>query len=271
VSRLIAIALSAILGGSVALAGPAHSTARTSTRPVIRGADVSWPNCPKGEGIPSRRSEGAPMPAPGTRFVIVGLTNGPGFHPNPCIAREVRWVQRRHLRLGAYALTTYPPAAKIRRYGERGPFSGNGVRAALRNTGYAEARYNLATMARIGMSVPMIWVDVEPYPVAPWSASHRHNRAIVVGAVRAYRDAGFTVGIYTNPNGWGEVVGDWQLPQLPTWSTVGSRGATAARRSCSRGPSGGPTWLAQWWVGRRDLDLTCPLAPARSVMFRRTG
>jgi hypothetical protein len=271
VRRLVAVALCALLGGSIAAAVPAHSTTGTTKRPVIRGADVSWPNCPKGMGIPSRRSEGEPMPAPGTRFVIVGLTNGPGFYPNPCIARQLRWVQRRQLLLGAYAMTTYPTAAKIRRYGGHGPFSGHGVRAALRNTGYAEARFNLATMARVGMSVPMIWVDVEPYPVAPWTLSARRNRAIVVGAIRAYRDAGFTVGIYTNPNGWGEVVGDWQLRAVPTWSTVGIRGATAARGSCSRGPSGGPTWIAQWWVGHRDLDLTCPGAPARSTMFRRTG
>jgi hypothetical protein len=145
------------------------------------------------------------------------------------------------------------------------------MRAMLRNTGYAEAKYNVATMARLGMSVPMIWVDVEPYPVAPWSGSYRRNRAVVVGAIRGYRDAGFNVGIYSNPNGWGEVVGRWQLPDIPTWSTVGSRGAKAARRSCRVGPSGGPTWLAQWWRGPRDYDLTCPAAPARSKMFHRTG
>jgi hypothetical protein len=268
--RLLAIVVGVMLTASLAGASVA-ATPKLTTHPVIRGADVSWPNCPKGEGIPSRRTEGEPMPGPNATFVIVGVTNGPGFSPNPCLTRELRWVQRRHLLLGGYALTTYPTSSAVRQYRHAGPYAGTTTRSALRNAGYAEARYNTATMARAGMSVPMIWVDVEPYPVAPWSHSVRRNRAVVTGVMRAYRDAGFPVGLYTNPNGWPEVVGNWQLPNVPTWSTVGSRGSAAARRSCTVGPSGGPTWLAQWWVGPRDHDLTCPLAPKPSVMFRRTG
>jgi hypothetical protein len=211
------------------------------------------------------------MPGPGAQFVIVGVTNGPGFYPNPCLTHELRWVHRRHLLLGGYAMTTYPTAALIRQHGHTGPYAGTSARSALRNTGYAEALYNIATMARVGMSVPMIWVDVEPYPVAPWSRSFARNRAVVTGVMRAYRDAGFKVGLYTNPNGWGQVVGNWRLPLVPTWSTVGSRGANNARHSCTVGPPGGPTWIAQWWIGPRDHDLTCPLAPAPRAMFHKTG
>lgn len=271
------LALCVVLGATFAfgtgLAPVASSTAATASsgHPVVHGADVSWPNCPKGEGIPSRRSKGVPMPGSSAKFVIVGITNGPGFHPNPCLARELSWVRRHDRLLGGYALTTYPRAKQLRAYAHAGPFDGNGIRAELRNTGYAEARYNLRTMARTKMTVPLIWVDVEPYPVAPWSASHRHNRAVVVGAMRAYRDAGFAVGIYTNPNGWPEVVGHWRLPAIPTWVTVGSRGARHARRACSAGPSGGPAWISQWWVGNSDLDLTCPAAPSRRSMFRISG
>ncbi len=268
-NKLLSVVLGALAAGGLAVPSITASATTTSTRPVIRGADVSWPNCPKGEGIPSRRTQGEPMPGRGAQFVIIGVTNGPGFYPNPCLSRELRWVARRHLLLGGYALTTYPSAGQLRHHGHHGPYNGATGRGALRNTGYAEARYNIATMNHVGMSVPMIWVDVEPYPVAPWSPSFARNRAVVDGAMRAYRDAGYTVGLYTNPNGWGQVVGNWLLRSVPTWSTVGSRGATAALLSCSIGPSGGPTWIAQWWVGPRDHDLTCPAAPRRAAIFHK--
>jgi hypothetical protein len=267
VRSLRAVALGLVLTGSLATPTTAASAPAATSRPVVHGGDVSWPNCPKGEGIPSRRSEGEPMPTAAARFVIVGVTNGPGFHANPCLGRELGWVRRHHRRLGGYALTTYPTAGQIRRYARTGPFTGRGTRAALRNAGYAEGRFNIVVMGRAHMLVPMIWVDVEPYPAAPWSASIQHNRAVVVGAMRAYRDAGFAVGLYSNPNGWPEVVGNWRLPVVPTWSTVGYRGEKKARHSCAAGPSGGPTWIAQWWVGHRDLDLTCPYAPAKRAMF----
>ena len=46
-----------------------------------KGADASWPNCPKGMGIPSRKTIGLPMPKKHARFVILGLTNGRGSIP----------------------------------------------------------------------------------------------------------------------------------------------------------------------------------------------
>ena len=55
------------------------------TGPLL-GGDVSWPQCPKGMGIPEKRSEGLPMPDASARFVVIGLTNGPGFVANPCLA-----------------------------------------------------------------------------------------------------------------------------------------------------------------------------------------
>ena len=36
------------------------------------GADVSWPQCPKGLGIPEKRTEGRPMPTSSARFVVLG-------------------------------------------------------------------------------------------------------------------------------------------------------------------------------------------------------
>lgn len=208
------------------------------------------------------------MPTSDASFVVVGLTNGPGFHPNPCLADQVSWVASHQRLLAAYAMTTYPRHWEIARYGQNGPYDGTTGRGALRNTAYAEAGYNLASMNAAQMTVPMIWVDVEPYPVSPWSRSHNRNRAVVRSVVRAYADAGYRVGIYTYPNGWRNVVGTWTLPTLPTWSTIGQGRPAHARRACGRGPSGGPDWVMQWWVHHRDKDLICPSGgPQGSTMF----
>jgi hypothetical protein len=250
------LALSALTSSAVATT---HGSANSAAHAVVTGADVSWPNCPKGEGIPSRRSKGEPMPKPSARFVVLGVTNGPGFHPNPCLAKELSWVNRHHRLIGGYALTTYPTPQEIARHGSTGPFQGGSGRAALRNTGYAEAAYNVRTIARVGLAVQLIWVDIEPYPVAPWSHHRAANRAVIAGVIRGYHDLGYQVGLYTYANGWRDVVGAWRLPKLPTWSTAGRSHKKHALTMCTHGPSGGQTWIAQWWrTKKHDYDVTCP-------------
>lgn len=211
------------------------------------------------------------MPTRDASFVVVGLTNGPGFYPNPCLSDQLSWVASHHRSLAAYAMTTYPRRWEISSYGHNGPYDGSTAWGALRNTAYAEASYNVATMGSAQMSAPMIWVDVEPYPTSPWTRNHRANRAVVRAVVRGYRDAGYGVGIYTYPNGWREVVGSWRLPALPTWSTIGPGRAARALRSCATGPSGGRDWLMQWWGDdSRDRDLVCPAGQGKGVAMFAT-
>lgn len=252
-SLLCATVLIAPTAGAAASGAASASASASAATSVIQGADISWPNCPKGEGIPSRRSPGEPLPLPSAQFVVIGLTNGPGFYPNPCLSSQLGWARRHHELIAAYALTTYPTRSEIAEYGATGPY-----RSALKNTAYAEAQYNLSTASAVGLTVPMIWVDVEPYPVAPWSHNLSRNRQVVDAVVTAYQSAGYQVGIYTNPNGWPEVVGNGQLPALPSWSTIGAGHLPAAHRQCSRGPSGGADWMVQWWIGPRDHDVLCP-------------
>jgi len=219
-------------------------------------------------GIKKRRTEGQPMPTTDASFVIVGVTNGPGFHPNPCLSDQVAWVRSHHRYLGAYAMTTFPRKKDILAYGQDGPYDGTTARGALRNTAYAEASFNLSSMAAASMNVPMIWVDVEPYPTFPWPKGHRDNRAVVRAVIKAYNAAGYKVGLYTYPNGWKTVVGSWQLPTVPTWSTIGSGHARHALHACGHGPSGGSDWLMQWWRNHRDKDLICPAGGAQgAAMF----
>jgi hypothetical protein len=229
-----------------------------SSRTVV-GNDVSWPQCPKGMGIPSRRSYGLPMPGASAQLVVIGVTNGPGFYPNPCLARQALWAKAHHVYTATYAMTTYPTASQLRMYGLRGPYHGATRTGRLANTGYAQARYNLASMRRARLVSPIMWVDVEPYSMARWSTSIAANKAVLAGVVHGYQSTGIKVGFYSTTSLWARVVGS-QRYRLPEWRTAGPRSAATARARCARSSSfqGGPAVLAQWWTSSVDHDLTCP-------------
>jgi hypothetical protein len=226
--------------------------------PVI-GADISWPQCPKGMGIPERRSEGQPMPLPQARYVVVGLTNGPAFTPNPCLAGQLAWIRQRHLLASAYAVVSWPAPERPGGATHEGPYDGSTRAGRLRNAGYAQASYNIDTIRRQHFHTPSVWVDVEPYPAFPWSPDLRANAEVVRGAVRAYRDAGFRVGIYSTPSLWRAVVGGLRFG-VPEWRAAGMTGLREALDRCSADWSiqGGTAVLAQWTDGRRDHNTTCP-------------
>jgi hypothetical protein len=225
---------------------------------AVEGHDVSWPNCPKGIGR-LRPLPGLPLPRAPGRFVIVGLTEGPGFYPNPCLAGQVAWARRHQLATAAYGVVSYPTRTQVRRHGAGGPYAGNAQRAALRNTGFAQARVNLASMRRARLASPIVWIDVEPVRLRPWSANRTANRAVIEGAVRAYRQAGYLVGFYSYPSAWAEIVGDWRLPDYPIWATAGTGGRRKALGKCrAPGFAGGPVALVQWTDRRLDYNALCP-------------
>ncbi|MFL6062537.1 MAG: hypothetical protein ACJ72E_15010 [Marmoricola sp.] len=242
-------------------AAPSSPATKTPQEPVgtqVLGADASWPQCPKGMGIAQKRSKGAPMPTADARFVVLGLTNGPSFVANPCLGDQVAWVAGRHLYGAAYSIVSYPDAATLSRYGRSGPF-GSAKLDRLRNTGYAAARFNVATMKATGLRTPVVWVDVEPVPDFEWSKDTAANAAVVQGAARGYSDAGFTVGYYSTPSLWERVVG--YLPTgSPEWRAAGETSQAEALSRCGTdwSFSGGPGVLAQWVQDGRDVDVTCP-------------
>ena len=233
-------------------------------RGEVLGADASWPQCPRGMGIPERRTLGAPMPLPTAEFVILGLTNGPGFTANPCLADQVAWVRERGLLAAAYAVASLPDEAAVAEHGSTGPFDGTTDLGALANTGYQQALENVVTMRRAGLATPVVWVDVEPVPDFDWSQDPVTNAAVVEGAVRAYRDAGHRVGVYSTPALWEQVVGDF-APGLPEWRAAGETSRAEARERCGADWSiqGGRAVLAQWVEQARDQNITCPGTSAR--------
>jgi hypothetical protein len=210
-------------------------------------------------GIPEKRSEGMPLPLPRARFVVLGLTNGPAFTPNPCLADQVDWVRQRHLMAAAYSVLSYPDAQTLRALGDGGPFDARTPAGRLSNVGYQQAEFNLATMRASGLETPVVWLDVEPVPLFSWSDDARANAAVVRGAARGYADAGHRTGFYSTQNLWEQVVGDLRMG-LPEWRAAGQTSRAEAARRC--GPSysfgGGPAVLGQWLEDRRDHNVTCP-------------
>ena len=226
---------------------------------LVLGGDVSWPQCPKGMGIPQKRTLGLPMPLDSAKFVIIGLTNGPGFTPNPCLADQVQWVKDRRLLASAYAVSSFPDSRTLQQYRSRGPFDGSSQLGALSNVGYQQARYNIANLRRAGLTTPIIWVDVEPVPTFVWSPDKLANAAVIRGAARGYTDAGYRIGAYSTQALWEAVVGDLRLG-IPEWRAAGQTSREEALRRC--GPNrmfqGGRGIIGQWVQDNRDLNITCP-------------
>lgn len=208
------------------------------------------------------------MPDEGVRFVIVGLTNGRSFTPNPCLQRHLDWVRSHHAYAAAYAFGTYPTRAQLRQYRHSGPYDGRRFLGALANAGNAAARYNIAVMQRHGFATPHVWLDVEPSSSRPWSGRRTWNGAVVRGWVRAYHDAGYSVGFYSTTSLWRGIAGRLRLG-LPEWRTAGPSSARGALRRCGeRGFQGGPAVIAQWWTTHRDLDRLCPGASRTATLDR---
>ncbi len=280
-----ALLLSACGGGAAGTAGPsatptsslsvpanldeviasvnAHAPTRVPETADSRmlGADVSWPQCPAGMGIPERRTEGRPMPTDEAKFVLFGLTNGPSFTQNPCLAGQVAWARERGLMASAYAVVSYPTPAMLEqvRY-SGGPYDGSTPTGALQNAGYAAGTYSIGTLRAAHLTSPGVWLDVEPVPDFDWSQDPAANRAVVEGAAKAWRDAGFVVGYYSVPSLWKRIVGDLATDGAPEWRAAGQTSMREALSRCSASWSfgGGPAVLAQWVEEGRDRNVACP-------------
>lgn len=225
---------------------------------VLFGNDVSWPQCPAAVG-----GYGLPMPPESTQFVLVGLTKGLPFTENPCLASQVTWSRDRSKPAQAYTMAGFPTSAQLTAYGSSGPWRPTTRAAQLSNVGYAEARYAVGSLAKVGWRPAVVWVDVEPRPAQPWpsttAAQRLDNRYVIEGLMRGLRDAGYAYGVYSYAAGWQAVTGGWWLPGVPVWATAGSLDyPNEALDRCTQASfSGGTVYLSQWWDATRDYDRTC--------------
>lgn len=251
------------------LAKQAEDLARDGTKPTsniaprdgeVLGGDVSWPQCPKGMGIPEKQGLGIPMPLPEAEYVVLGLTNGPGFTPNPCLADQVQWAKDNDVLVSVYAVSSYPDKQTLAEYGADGPHDASTKIGQLKNVGYQQARFNIGTMGQVGLLSPIVWIDVEPVPVFEWSSDLRANAAVIEGVARGYVDAGFRIGVYSTPSLYERVVGNLDLGGIPEWRAAGQTSRAEARSRC--GPDwsiqGGLAVMGQWVEQGRDQNITCP-------------
>jgi hypothetical protein len=245
--RLTALAASTVLLTSMSVALAPPSTPATEF--PYNGADVSWPQCPVGTGLP--------MPSSKRKFVIFGLTHGYGFTLNPCLADQVAWAKERGKYLAAYSFTGAASPAEVIKYARSGPYKAETTTNAFRNSGYAAAKLTITEMADAKLAVPFVWLDIEPSLKRPWRKSLWKNGAYIDGQIRAYTEAGMKVGFYLSASTYDSI-----LPKdyaVPEWRTVGPRPRTDALVMCTK-PSvqGGTRMLSQWWNDTKDFDLICP-------------
>ncbi len=120
------------------------------------------------------------MPPPESQFMIIGLTNGPAFTPNPCLTSQVAYARDRGQWTAGYAVSSFPTDSQLAQYG------GGGTRQQqLYATGVAQARFNVANLRAAGLRTTVLWVDIEPVSSAPWSANAGENNAVIDGVLRA--------------------------------------------------------------------------------------
>jgi hypothetical protein len=234
---------------SANVAAPVKASPAPAPGATAYGNDISWPQCPRGGG-----GYGLPGPMASASFVVLGLTDGGSFRPNPCLARQVASAKSGHLWTGAYAISTYPTSEQLTRYGGTGT-----VPVRLRRVGAAQAGFNITTMARVGLRPPMVWVDVEPSTRTPWSATPDNNNAVIDGVIARYQAAGLRAGIYSYDKAWKAITGARVLSGVPTWVPVGYKGRAVAAATCAGASyAGDKPRLTQWTDGVRDYNLTCP-------------
>ena len=248
----------------------AGTAARHRPRPRPRGgADISWPQCPHTVGANGRHGLDQPMPDPNVRFVVVGLTNGRGLTANPCLDRHLRWVRTHHVWAAAYAFLTYPSDRQLRRLRASGPYRPTYFYGKLGNAAYATARHSIRVMRRHHFTSPHVWLDLEPSSSRPWSGRPAWNAVVVRGWVRAFREAGHTVGFYSTKLLWRDIVGPHYRPGAPEWRTAGPASPGAALGRCSESSfQGGRAVIAQWWNDRHDFDRMCPAFAGGASMRR---
>ena len=170
------------------------------------------------------------MPRDDAEYVVIGLTNGPGFYPNPCLADQVAYAQERGLLVAAYSVISWPDEAAQAQYG------------GLQEAGRAQAQFNLQSMKAAGLDSPIIWLDVEPVPHYEWTTDTAANAEVVLGAAQGYADAGYRIGVYSTPAIWAGIVGDLSLG-VPEWRAAGQTSQEEALSRC------GTDWLIQGGVG----------------------
>jgi hypothetical protein len=192
------------------------------------GHDVSYPQCRS--TLPSTAA-----------FAIVGLNGGAPLVSNRCFAEQVSWARG----IGAYAIyinTAYSGKGDPVAYGKR--LAEDAIK-----------REHAAGVSGIGMW----WLDVEL--TNAWKGTRRENATVIASMAVTLQAAGVRVGIYSSPDQWAEIAGDYS-PGLPVWNAIGTGTQAQALASCDESFAGSPSAIVQWLAKRNgtliDHNLVCP-------------
>jgi hypothetical protein len=197
------------------------------------------------------------MPSGRPRYLILGLTHGTGHTVNPCLRSQLRWAGMHGSWVGGYLVASYP-THRERLASWHGLFGRchRHLLCRLRNDGAGQVHDALATLHRVHMRSPMVWLDVEFRHQQPWTRNHTRNRAVLEGMVAALHRRHVPFGVYTTSYMWHYIAGGYRL-NVPQWLPSGRASARRTKPMCRQTATGGATWLVQYTM-RLDQDLTCP-------------
>jgi hypothetical protein len=192
------------------------------------GYDVSYPQC------------GAALPT-GAAFGIVGVNGGAPLLSNKCFAEQMAWARTTPAR-AVYVNTAYSGAGDPVAYGRK-----------LIDDAIAREHASGAG------PTSMWWLDVEL--TNTWRGTQQENATVLASMAARLQELGARVGIYSSPQQWTEIAGDWQ-PGLPVWNATGPGRRAQAQAACSESFAGSTTAIAQWVQktdGRvLDHNIVCP-------------
>jgi hypothetical protein len=209
-----------------------------------RGVDVSWPQCP-GNQIPEGEAN----------FVIIGVTGGKAFTRNECYKRQFDWATTGQVIPQVYTNVNGVPRGYVNPACEAADIACNSY-----HYGWDSAT-DAVNFARSQQTDPKVWwLDVETMNY--WSPDRWTNAWVVRGAIEGLQSAGRSVGLYSTPLQWDEIVGAY-APGLPVW-TAGAESLAEARGRCSRRYEfgGGQVTLVQYVQGNFDNNFACMPMPA---------
>ena len=234
----------------------------------LPGYDISYPQC------------GDPFPAP-FDFVIVGVNGGRVYSANPCLGdgfgpSQLAWAGRD----AALYANTGNPGPELSSYWPHGQTTpracdtdanpGDDTLECAYDYGWNAAAdsYRIAVEAYISLGwaepgatrTPVAndwWLDVEI--ANSWRDDPELNVAALKGAVDYLDSVGArSVGFYSAPHMWRDIVGDTTaFDGLPSWH-AGARTLRGARANCDD-PSitGGELALTQYLDGGFDANHVC--------------
>ena len=177
------------------------------------GFDVSYPQCRS--TLPKLRS-----------FAIVGVNGGAPLTSNACFAEQVAWAKGSPAGYAVYVNTS---------------FSGKGDPVAYGRKLIDDAIEREHAAGVTGTS--MWWLDVEL--TNTWAGTQQENATVLASMAARLQELGARVGIYSSPQQWVEIAGDWQ-PGLPVWNATGPGHRSQALAACQETFAGSSTAIAQW-------------------------